>query len=208
METLGHKVIGSKKNYFHDSQLPRYRKVGGFMSKKQISEKESIINFKSIVAVLLIVVMLVFPAVPIFAASSSSKVTPRQLAIFATLCCIDLEQGKSPYKKPDRPLIDGKIKFEDGLKFKETKMLTDDQLKAMSYDTVIMGVALDEGDDAYYMMFNEMASLSEVKDWKIVNYVKADTIDPLRIDGEFAAMTFKKGNNIVIACRATDFSIR
>lgn len=134
--------------------------------------------------------------VSVFAESnlSNNTVTTRELAMFASLSYADFE--KLSVKK------DTNI---NKITFKEEKMKTDNDLKNLNTSAVLLGIDLSgEKENTYNYLFYNLASLNEVSDWKIVNYAKIKTCVSSK-SALFTAMTFKRGNDIVIAYRGTDF---
>lgn len=173
------------------------------------------LNKSIIIIISVIFIVLVMPS-NVFGLSES-QVTTRNLAMFASLAYADLEniQGycnKIAIDTNENDKLIQNFKYnkidkidENELTFKETRMVTDAELSNIKSSTTLLGIPLsDEEEDTYSYLFYGLASTSEVADWKIVNYTKFRTT-VIKGTAEFTAMTFKKGNNIVIAYRGTDF---
>ena len=171
---------------------------------------------KSMIIIICVIFIIIFTSGNVFG-FSENKVTTRNLAMFASLAYADLEniQGYS-----DKIVIDTNendkliqnFRFnridkidENELTFKGTKMVTDAELSSIKSSTTLLGIPLsDEEEDTYSYLFYGLASTNEVADWKIVNYTKFRTT-VIKGTAEFTAMTFKRGNDIVISYRGTDF---
>ena len=187
------------------------------MSNKTNSKKVKIFSFKDFISILLIVMFISFTLSGVLGNGDTQDVfeektvTTRNLAMFASLAYADLEkiEGFDIIKdtnSKDRPTLNKNISIIEGdLTFKETPMVTDAQLSSIESSTTLLGIPLsDELEDTYSYLFYNLASTDEVADWKIVNYAKFRTTI-LKGTAEFTAMTFKRGNDIVIAYRGTDF---
>lgn len=189
------------------------------MSKKQNSRKVKIIQFKDIISIILILIILSLSVVSnigaVQAAKNSNNVITRDLIMFASLAYADIEKienndfildsdfhYKARYHKLDK--IKNVLKsveyeeFKSKLNFSERDIPTDEQLKT------IQTKALGSVENTYEYLFYNLASTKEVSDWKLVNYSKIQTTY-LENTALFTGMTFKKGNDIVIAYRGTDF---
>lgn len=173
-------------------------------------------KFKNMkIITLTIIVIIMFSTVTTsFAAVTSKKedkdVTPRELAMFATIAYVDLEkiEGYSI-------TLDNNI---EKLTFKEQNIVSTEQLKSIRTSATLtldkISVNLDdlnakESETAYDYLFYGLGKPEEVNDWKIVNYTTIET-NRLKYRNDinvpkFTAMTFKQDNNIVIAYRGTDF---
>ena len=93
---------------------------------------------------------------------------------------------------------------EEDLTFKETAIVSDSQLSTIKTRTSILGIPKSSDENTYDYLFYGLASTQEVSDWSLVNYTKFNTTI-IKGTAQFTAMTFKKGNDIVIAYRGTDF---
>lgn len=167
-----------------------------FKRKFKIASAQDIITILSIVIVLTISLTNVLGNNETIEVKTNG-VSTRNLAMFASIAYADLE--KVGYK------VDTNI---NKIKFKEQNMVSDDKLRSMYTSTELFGtkldVKLDMAENTYDYLFYGLASTSEVKDWKIVNYSKIKTTLSSK-HALFTAATFKKGNDIVIAYRGTDF---
>lgn len=182
------------------------------MSSNNIQNNKKIIQFKDIISILLVILIISLSICGVLADSYTAphnNVTARNLAMFASLAYADLENIET-YK--DKLNLKNKTTLNllteiksDNLTFNEVDMVTDEQLKGIDSNTTLLGIPLsDEKENTYDYLFYGLASTDEVKDWKIVNYTKFDTT-VAKGTAQFAAMTFKKDNDIVIAYRGTDF---
>lgn len=173
------------------------------MSNKPNSQKIKIIQFKDVISIFLIVVLLSVTFSGVFAATNfftqllnffksnknTSSTVTRELAMFSAIACVDLERINGYSINNTKP--------NASLSFKEKAMITDAQLKKIKVNSsLLLGTDYSNNSNAYTSLFNTLASTSEVSDWKIINYSKYN-VDNL----EFVAMTFKKSNNIAIAYR-------
>lgn len=161
-----------------------------------------------LIATLLLVILLLTPATSLFAATTAEDViTTRDLAMFSSIAYADLENIKSYALIPDSNI--------NNINISEKRMVTDDELKAVKTSAQLTFLNLtgngclfkeQEQENTYDYLFYGLASTSEVNDWNLVNYFKCETL-PIAIEGTalFTAMTFKRGNDIVIAYRGTDF---
>lgn len=88
----------------------------------------------------------------------------------------------------------------NNLTFSSIDIPTDSQLEEITTNAVLFQ------ENTYDYLFYGLASTTEVseKNWKIVNYSKITTTF-LNSSALFTAMTFQRGNDIVIAYRGTDF---
>lgn len=183
------------------------------MSSKQKSQKIKIIQFKDVVSILLIFVILFLSVGSVLGAVKNAyaaeKVTTRDLIMFASLAYADLEKidnynVKVDSNKNDKPKLNLLTEITE-LSFEEYDMVSDEQLDSITSSTVLLGLPLsDENESTYKYLFYGLASTSEVDDWKLVNYTKYNTTI-IKGMAEFTAMTFKRENDIVIAYRGTDF---
>lgn len=182
------------------------------MSSNNIQNNKKIIQFKDIISILLVILIISLSICCVLADSYTAphnNVTARNLAMFASLAYADLEnietyKDKLNFKNKTTLNLLTEIK-SDNLTFNEVDMVTDEQLKGIDSNTTLLGIPLsDEKENTYDYLFYGLASTDEVKDWKIVNYTKFDTT-VAKGTAQFAAMTFKKDNDIVIAYRGTDF---
>lgn len=182
--------------------------------KMQKSQKLQIIQFKDIVSILLILVILFMSVSSVFGAVQNAQadetVVARDLIMFASLAYADLEKINGynitvDSNKNDKPRLNFMTKITD-LSFNEYPMVTDNQLRSIKSSTVLLGIPLsDEKENTYDYLFYGLASVdNEVSDWKLVNYTKYNTTI-FKGMAEFTAMTFKRGDDIVIAYRGTDF---
>lgn len=181
--------------------------------KNQIKQKMQIIQFKDVISILLIFVILFMSVGSVFGtvqdAYADELVTARDLIMFASLAYADLENIndyniKIDSNLNDKPKLNFLTEITD-LSFNEYKMVTDDQLRSIKSSTVLLGLPLsDEEENTYDYLFYGLASTNEVSDWKLVNYTKYNTTI-MKGMAEFTAMTFKRENDIVIAYRGTDF---
>lgn len=181
----------------------------------QNSNKFKIIQFKDVVSLLLIAIILCSTLTASFASSyftqnsflnffykdinTKTDINARKLAMFSAIAYVDLEKIDKKYS----PNTDSKMK---NLTFKEQNMVTDAQLKKVNVDTTLFTMELSTNNkkDAYNFFFNNLGSTSEIKDWKIVNYTKITSLIFKKV--QFAAVTFKKGNDIVVAFRGPSSS--
>lgn len=173
---------------------------------------KKIIQFKDIISISLVILTISLSICGVLADNYNTphnKVTARNLAMFASLAYADLENIDT-YKnnlnlKPNTTInLFTEIKPEN-LTFNESAMVTDAQLKTINSNTRLLGLPLsDEDENTYDYLFYGLASTEEVIDWQIVNYTKFNTT-VFNGTAQFAAMTFKKDNDIVIAYRGTDF---
>lgn len=173
------------------------------------------LNKSIIIIISVIFIVLVMPS-NVFGLSER-QVTTRNLAMFASLAYADLENIKGYNEQividtNENDKLIQNFRFnridkidENELTFKETKMVTDAELSSIKSSTTLLGIPLsDEEEDTYSYLFYGLASTNEVTDWEIVNYTKFRTT-VIKGTAEFTAMTFKKGNDIVISYRGTDF---
>lgn len=195
------------------------------MSLQTNSHKLKIIQFKDIVSILLVALFIFFTLTGVLGnlnnnpsfSNSNKKITTRNLAMFASIAYADLENIKNYPITMDTNNLSNIINKDtltlnsidkikpNSLTFKEMNIVTDEQLKSIKTNTTLLGIPLsDEEENTYSYLFYNLASTNEVSDWKLVNYTKYRTTIIKGI-AEFTAMTFKKGNNIVIAYRGTDF---
>lgn len=182
------------------------------MSSNNNQNNKKIIQFKDIISILLVILIISLSVCGVLASSNTAthnNVTARNLAMFASLAYADLENinayaNKLNLKNKTTLNVLTEIK-SNNLTFNEVDMVTDEQLKGIYTNTELLGLSLsDENENTYDYLFYGLASTDEVKDWKIVNYTKFDTT-VAKGTAQFAAMTFKKDNDIVIAYRGTDF---
>ncbi len=182
------------------------------MTRKQKDKKVNII--KNLI-VIIIVMLFLLPIGTTFATvqeiNTSDNVIARDLIMFSSIAYADLEKIKDYSIKVDTNMEDTpKLNClteitEEDLTFEEQNMVTDEQLSSIKSNTTLLGIPLsDEEENTYDYLFYGLATTEEVSDWKIVNYAKFNTT-VLKGTAEFTAMTFKQGNNIVIAYRGTDF---
>lgn len=71
-----------------------------------------------------------------------------------------------------------------------------------------LNVEIEEGQEYYYLDYadvSEMASSWSIYDYETGNPEKGNKTDAVSLNNYFDAITFKKGNNYVIAYRGTDF---
>lgn len=173
-----------------------------------------IITLKGITVISIIVIIMFLTVTTSFAATTTKTkgedVTPRELAMFATIAYVDLEKIKGYSITLDDDV--------EKLTFKEQKIVSTEQLKSIRISATLtldkISVNLDdlnakESETAYDYLFYGLGNPEEVNDWKIVNYTTIET-NRLKYRNDinvpkFTAMTFKKDNNIVIAYRGTDF---
>lgn len=185
------------------------------MSIKTNSKKLKVIQFKDVISILIVLTIISLSVCSVLGASvfSTKPVTDRNLAMFASIAYADLENiddnlyNINPDNNFNKPNINvfTQIKPND-LVFEEKPMVTDGQLRTINSDTTLLGIPLsDELENTYDYLFYGLASTDEVKDWKIVNYTKFNTTI-MNGTAQFSAMTFKRGNDIVIAYRGTDFN--
>lgn len=182
------------------------------MSSNNNQNNKKIIQFKDIISILLVILIISLSICSVLANSYTvphNTVTARNLAMFASLAYADLENietyaDKLNLKSKTTLNLLTEIK-SDNLTFDEIDMVTDEQLRNIQSNTMLLGIPLsDEKENTYDYLFYGLASTDEIKDWKIVNYTKFDTT-VAKGTAQFAAMTFKKDNDIVIAYRGTDF---
>ena len=167
-----------------------------------VKEKMKIISVQDVVTICLALILIVVPFLAAFASGSgNSNVTARNLAMFAALSYADIENipGKS-YK------VDTSV---DNLTYKSQKMMSDSDLKKIYTSTKILGIldlsATKEKENTYdYLFYKTGASMSELNGWELMNYSKIKTVNINKF-ALFTGMTFRKGDNIVIAFRGTDF---
>lgn len=153
------------------------------------------INFT--ISIVILFTMLISLSAPIFAAETNN-ITTRNLAMFATIAYADLENINNYIPSPDTNI--------DNLTFNNYNMVTDSQLSTITSSTELLGLNLSgQTEDTYTYLFYNLASTNEVSDWKIINYAKINSINFIDKMALFTAMTFKRGNDIVIAYRGTDF---
>lgn len=187
------------------------------MFNKKISEKSKIITLKDIVSLLIIFTIIGVsvcsvwgsPAISRVVRPQNKPVSARNLAMFASIAYADIEKIAG-YDIPMNSNLNDKAKINQfnrikKLTFKEVPMVTDDQLSKIKSSAVLLGIDLSgEEEDTYSYLFYGLASTNEVADWKLVNYSKFNTT-VYKGNAQFTAMTFKRGNDIVIAYRGTDF---
>ena len=183
-----------------------------FKSSKTNHEKTNVIQFKDIISILIIISIISLSICSVLGASFNTKpVTDRNLAMFASIAYADLENIKDYNINVDNNFEKQNLNVftkinPDDLVFEEKNMVTDHQLKTINSDTTLLGLPLsDTLENTYDYLFYGLASTDEVKDWKIVNYTKFNTT-VFSGTAQFSAMTFKRGNDIVIAYRGTDFN--
>lgn len=184
------------------------------MSSNTNPKKIKIIQFKDIISILIIITIITLSICNVLGNSFNNEnkpVTARNLAMFASLSYADLENIsnyniKVNSNSKDVPTLNVLTKIEpEDLTFRETPMVTDKQLSTIKSNTTLLGMPLsDEVENTYAYLFYGLASTNEVSDWKIVNYTKFNTT-VFNGTAQFAAMTFKRDNDIVIAYRGTDF---
>lgn len=182
---------------------------------KEKFKNMKIISLKDITFVSVIVTITFSAIISAFAIESprtkEEEVTPRELAMFATIAYVDLEK-----------ITDYSITLDNDIKkltFNEHSIVSTEQLKSIRTSATLtlgnkLNVNLDnldskENETAYDYLFYGLGNPEEVKDWKIVNYITIET-NRLKYRNDinvpkFTAMTFKRDNNIVIAYRGTDF---
>lgn len=182
------------------------------MSSNINHKSKKVIQFKDIISISLVILITSLSICGVLADNYNTpynKVTARNLAMFASLAYADLENidtyENNLNLKPNTTInLLTEIKPEN-LTFNESAMVTDAQLKTINSNTRLLGLPLsDEDENTYDYLFYGLASTEEVIDWQIVNYTKFNTT-VFNGTAQFAAMTFKKDNDIVIAYRGTDF---
>lgn len=150
------------------------------------------------ISIVILFTMFVSLSAPIFA-TESNNITTRNLAMFATIAYADLENITNYIPSPDTNI--------NNLTFNNYNMVTDSQLSSITSSTELLGLNLSgQTEDTYTYLFYNLASTNEVSDWKIVNYSKIQSLCFTNKIALFSAMTFKRGNDIVIAYRGTDFN--
>lgn len=182
------------------------------MSSNINHKSKKTIQFKDIISISLVILITSLSICGVLADNYNTpynKITARNLAMFASLAYADLENidtyENNLNLKPNTTInLLTEIKPEN-LTFNESEMVTDAQLKTINSNTRLLGLPLsDEDENTYDYLFYGLASTEEVTDWQIVNYTKFNTT-VFNGTAQFAAMTFKKDNDIVIAYRGTDF---
>lgn len=172
------------------------------MSSKTNSQKIKLIQIKDIIAILLVSIILTITLTGVLGTNETpdenKTVTTRNLAMFASLAYADLEKvNNGNYIRKSTNV--------NSLKFTNTQMVTDKQLKTLTSSTILGLMPLSrQQEDTYSYLFYDLATTEEVKDWKIINYAKMRTT-LTNGSGLFTAITFQRDNDIVIAYRGTDF---
>ena len=187
------------------------------MFNKEFSEKSKKFTLKDVVSLLIVFTIIGLSVCSVWGRSGITNVvkfqnkpiSTRNLAMFASIAYADLEKING-YNIPMDSNLNDKAKINEfnrikKLTFKEVQMVTDDQLSNIKSSAVLLGIDLSgEDEDTYSYLFYGLASTNEVSDWKLVNYAKFNTT-VYKGNAQFTAMTFKRGNDIVIAYRGTDF---
>lgn len=146
------------------------------MSSNNIQNNKKIIQFKDIISILLVILIISLSICGVLADSYTAphnNVTARNLAMFASLAYADLENIETFKNKLD---LKNKTSINllteinsNNLAFNEVDMVTDEQLKGIDSNTELLGLPLsDEKENTYDYLFYGLASTDEVKDWKIV----------------------------------------
>lgn len=166
---------------------------------KRFLENLKFISIKIILFLLIFSILSAFTLPSVYAnVPSLTDISTRNLAMFASIAYADLENISNYNIKKDNNI--------NNLTFASNKMVSDDQLKSITTDTVLFGINLSgKTEDTYTYLFYNLASTTEVINWEIVNYAKIQTT-VFKGTAEFTAMTFKRDNNIVISYRGTDFN--
>lgn len=190
------------------------------MFNKQNSQNVKIIHIKDIVSILIVFVIIGLSVCNVWgSAAISNKAKPadkpistRNLAMFASIAYADLEKIQDYSVIMDnnlnnKPLINEFNRIKK-LTFKPVAMVSDDQLTGIYSSAVLLGLDLSgrkgNSENTYDYLFYGLASTNEVNDWELVNYAKFNTT-VYKGNAQFTAMTFKRGDDIVIAYRGTDF---
>lgn len=174
------------------------------MFNKKIKNMQ-IISPSDVLVILIVSIIVLTPFISVLANKEPEvkpEVSARELAMFASIAYADIEK------------ISGKNYSYDSettnLRFESKEMFTDDDLKSLTSSTVLLGF-LDmsgsgEVENTYdYLFYKTGASMKELDGWELMNYSKIKTLDRVDNMALFTGMTFRKGNNIVIAFRGTDF---
>lgn len=182
-------------------------------------QNSKLFTFKDLVSILIVFTIIGLSICSVWAAAITNAVkaegkpvSTRNLAMFASIAYADLNKITG-YNVPSDsnssgiglPNILNRI---NKLTFGESPMVTDAQLSSIKSSAVLLGIDLSgrkgDSENTYDYLFYGMASTNEVSDWKLVNYAKFNTT-VYKGNANFSAMTFKRGDDIVIAYRGTDF---
>ena len=133
--------------------------------------------------------------------NNNGEVSDRELALLASLVYEDVPSRNVCKKKSSKEPIEG-----------EKCYFTSNDIEGMSEGKMngFAKITQANQEDGQIYYFNTFADTSEAKDWKIVNF-QSKKVSKLGIEGStswegrFSAITFKKGNNYVIAFRGTDY---
>ena len=161
-----------------------------------------VISVKDVITIVLSIILITVPFIAAFASGTgTSNVTARNLAMFAAVSYADIENIPGKNYKADTST--------DNLTYKSQKMFNDNDLKKITTSTRILGVidlsVRKEKENTYdYLFYKTGASMSELNGWELMNYSKIETINSKNF-ALFTGMTFRKGDNVVIAFRGTDF---
>lgn len=151
---------------------------------------------------------------------NTAKVTDRELAMLASLVYEDVPNDNNysnSYLKKGCTIENGEIKKSCYFDVDETHYATRDGYKILEYVegmsdrkrnlfTTATTARIEDGEKYYFYTF--ASTKEEAKNWEIVNYKKVSSKNKknsVSWSGEFSAITFKKGNNYVIAFRGTDY---
>lgn len=152
--------------------------------------------------------------------SNTNVVTDRELAMLASLVYEDVPNDSNydkSYLNTGCVIENNQIKTSCYFDFDENNYVTRDGKKILQYVegmserkknlfTELTTANIEDGEKYYFYTF--ASTKEEAKNWEIVNYKqvsKNEGKNSLSWSGQFSAITFKKGNNYVIAYRGTDY---
>lgn len=152
--------------------------------------------------------------------SNTNVVTDRELAMLASLVYEDVPNDSNydkSYLNTGCLIENNEIKKSCYYDFDENNYVTRDGKKILQYVegmserkknlfTELTTANIEDGEKYYFYTF--ASTKEEAKNWEIVNYKqvsKDESKSSLSWSGQFSAITFKKGNNYVIAYRGTDY---
>lgn len=147
--------------------------------------------------------------------TSNEEVTLRELALLMSIVYEDVpndsnyQNSKSNNTgciKNGRLLNNCSYTHYRGVRYKRDNFNVEKYIEGMSDRKLNLFTAITttkaENGELYY--FQNLAATSEAYDWKVDNYITSESIG-LEDVANMDAVTFKKGNNYVIAYRGTDF---